>query len=239
MLSSLRFGSFLAYSPHGRSPAELASQAVCRQIKRDGYLEKGRRYEPAIPFAIRRLRECLTMEPGEPGRQLSETEELAALLAPDVVLVPAPGSAPPPPRHRDALWVPRRICEALLAAGFGRAMELLLARRQAVRKSSSAGRRQRPGVQEHYDSFAVRGPAGAAPPRIVLVDDVITRGATLLAGASRLAEAFPGAAVSAFALVRTQRPIDDERGTQCFRAIVDPAAAHVTLSRYGAWRRDS
>jgi hypothetical protein len=231
LLSSLRFGAFLAYSPHGRSPAELASQAVCRQIKRDGYVSKGRRVEPVIPYAIRRLRECLWDE-------LAGTTALADLLAPDVVLVPAPGSAPPPPRQRDALWVPHRICVALLAAGFGSHMEPLLARRQAVRKSAAAGRRQRPGVLQHYESFAVRPPAGGTPARIVLVDDVITRGATLLAGASRLAAAFPAAEVSAFALVRTQRPIDYQGGRQRFRAIVDPATALVTLSRYGSWRRD-
>jgi hypothetical protein len=225
LLSSLRFGSFLAYSPHGKSPAELASQALCREIKRDGYLSKERRDDPVIPYAMRRLRECLTAE-------------LADLLAPDVVLVPAPGSAPPPPRQPDALWVPRRICEALLAAGFGSRMEPLLVRRQAVRKSASAGRRQRPDVQQHYDSFAVRLPAGDLPPRITLVDDVITRGATLLAGASRLVEAFPDATVRAFALIRTQHPVDHQPGRQLFRTIVDPTTSRVTLSRYGAWRRD-
>jgi pyrimidine operon attenuation protein/uracil phosphoribosyltransferase len=39
--------------------------------------------------------------------------------------------------------------------------------------------------------------------RLTLVDDVITRGRTLLAAAARLQEAFPCAEISAFALVRT------------------------------------
>jgi hypothetical protein len=225
LLSSLRFGSFLSYSPHGSTPAEMASQVVCREIKRDGYVRVNRRDEPILPYAIRRLRQCLTAE-------------RADLLAPDVVLVPAPGSAPLLPRQPNALWVPRRICEALLLAGFGGRMEPLLARRQAVPKSACAERRQRPGVGQHYDSFVVRLPAGDPPPRITLVDDVITRGATLLAGASRLAEAFPEAAVGAFALVRTQRPLDHQHERQRFRAIVDPAASRVTLGQYGAWRRD-
>ncbi|HEV3458113.1 MAG TPA: hypothetical protein VHG32_16220 [Thermoanaerobaculia bacterium] len=225
MLSSLPFGSFLAYSPRGTSAAELAAQTICREIKRDGYVRRESVEERIIPYAVRRLRECLT-----PG--------LADFLAADVVLVPAPGSAPLPPRQPNALWVARRICEELRAAGFGSGMEVLLLRRLAVAKSAFARRGARPGVSEHFDSFVVAPRAAGPPARITLVDDVITKGATLLAGASRLAEAFPDATVRAFALVRTQYAADRERGRQRFRAVVDPVTARVTRGRYGAWRRD-
>jgi len=225
LLSNLPFGALLSYSPHGTSAAELASASVCRAIKRDGHVRGARGEEPIIPYAVRRLRDCLTAE-------------LADLLAADVVLVPVPGSAPPPPGKRRALWVSRRICEELLRAGFALRMEPLLARRRAVPKSACAGRRERPGLQQHYDSFEVLPWLGAPPARITLVDDVITKGATLLAAASRLAEVFPDAAVRAFALVRTQNPLDQDRRRQRFRAIVDPVAAEVSLGRYGAWRRD-
>jgi adenine/guanine phosphoribosyltransferase-like PRPP-binding protein len=43
----------------------------------------------------------------------------------------------------------------------------------------------------------------AAAERIVLVDDVITKGRTLFAAAARLRDRFPGADIGAFALVRT------------------------------------
>jgi hypothetical protein len=39
--------------------------------------------------------------------------------------------------------------------------------------------------------------------RLIIVDDVITKGRTLLAAALRLHEAFPNADIRAFALVRT------------------------------------
>jgi phosphoribosylpyrophosphate synthetase len=39
--------------------------------------------------------------------------------------------------------------------------------------------------------------------RLTLVDDVVTRGRTLLAAAARLHEAFPVAEIRAFALLRT------------------------------------
>jgi orotate phosphoribosyltransferase len=42
-----------------------------------------------------------------------------------------------------------------------------------------------------------------APDRVLLVDDVITRGATLIAAAARLREAFPDVSIQAFALART------------------------------------
>ena len=225
MLSSLPFGSFLAYSPHGKSAAELAAKTICREIKRDGYVRRELGEERIIPYAVRRLRECLT-----PG--------LADLLAADVVLVPAPRSAPQLPRQPNALWVSRCICEALRAAGFGQGLEPLLLRRRAVAKSAFARRGARPGVQEHYDSFAVAPRTGEPPARSTLIDDVITRGATLLAGASRLAEAFPEATVRAFALVRTQYPSDRERDRQRFHCVVDPVTARVTRNGYGAWRRD-
>jgi len=41
------------------------------------------------------------------------------------------------------------------------------------------------------------------------VDDVITKGRTLLAAAIRVREAFPGAQVRAFALVRTMGLVPD------------------------------
>lgn len=225
MLSSLPFGSLLSYSPRGKSAEELASKIICREVKRDGYVSRVQGDEQIIHYAVRRLRQCLT-----PG--------LADLLATDVVLVPAPRSAPSLPRQPKALWVSRRLCEELLAAGFGSRMEPLLVRRQAVAKSAYAPRGARPGVQEHFDSFGVAPPSGEPPRRITLIDDVITKGATLLAGASRLAEAFPDATVRAFALIRTQYPIDNHRARQLFRAIVDPMSSQVTLSRHGAWRRD-
>ena len=41
------------------------------------------------------------------------------------------------------------------------------------------------------------------PENVVLIDDVVTKGRTLLAAATRLHEAFPGAQIRAFALLRT------------------------------------
>jgi hypothetical protein len=59
-------------------------------------------------------------------------------------------------------------------------------------------------VLAHYDALSVVPRCG--PPddvRLLLIDDVVTKGRALLAAAMRLHEAFPQARVSAFALLRT------------------------------------
>jgi adenine/guanine phosphoribosyltransferase-like PRPP-binding protein len=76
-------------------------------------------------------------------------------------------------------------------------------RRSPVRKSATALVGERPTVHQHYGSLAVRAMPQALIERIVLIDDVITRGRTLLAAAARLRGALPLADVRAFALVRT------------------------------------
>jgi hypothetical protein len=83
----------------------------------------------------------------------------------------------------------------------------ILARVSAVRKSAISAPGERPTVHQHYDSFAVQIVA-PAPIHIVLIDDVVTAGSTLLAAASRIAEAYPEASVRAFALIRTMSGVE-------------------------------
>jgi hypothetical protein len=225
LLSDLSFGSFLSYSPHGSTPEEQASVATCRAIKDDGFVQVDETQEPILAYAARRLQESLT-------------PELEQFLSPDAVLVPMPGHAPLLPRQPHVLWVPRRICEELLRVGLGARMAPFLVRQYAVPKSSWAPSRQRPSAEVHHNSLGVVPHLGDPPQEIVLVDDVITKGSTLLAGATRLSQAFPFAFISAFALVRTQNATNSGKDKQIFRAIVDPIVSRITLSKYGAWRRD-
>ena len=48
----------------------------------------------------------------------------------------------------------------------------------------------RPTAEQHYESISVQGIL-SEPEEILLVDDVVTRGVTLLGCANRLADAFP------------------------------------------------
>ena len=125
--------------------------------------------------------------------------EMLSLLDVDI-LVPAPPSAEM--KTRDAVWPARSLAEDLLAAGFGRWTAPLVTRVKAVEKLTKAGSEHRRPQAVHLPTMMVLGglPMDAPPrPRFLVVDDVITSGATVLAAATRLIEAYPRASVAAFA----------------------------------------
>ncbi len=124
--------------------------------------------------------------------------QLAGLFAPGAVLVPVPGSVP----GSAVPWVASQLAMALRDVGLAGTVWPGLQRQFAVRKSATALSGERPTVREHYESFAVMRPPGAIR-RIVLIDDVVTKGRTLLAAAARLQGQFPDADIRAFALIRT------------------------------------
>jgi hypothetical protein len=128
-----------------------------------------------------------------------DAEGPLSFLGSDVTLVPAPRRAPLLP---GSLWPGRRVCEELLRKDLGADILPCLRRAQAVDKSATAAWGQRPNAMSHYDSMEVQ-PSLLRPECIVVVDDVITKGATLIAAISRVQEAFPDADVRGFALVRT------------------------------------
>src|SRR6185295_5857834 len=87
----------------------------------------------------------------------------------------------------------------------------------------------RPKPIDHYDS--IRATKMVADRRaLCLVDDVITKGATILAAASHIQETYPGTKVTAFALVRTLGFVDD------IDQILEPAIGSVRLRGDEAFR---
>ncbi len=177
---TLPFASCFAYSPAGSGP-------VCEQgrLLRAGLKAAD---ETWLPRLIARV----WLEAAGHGHFASSLD--------GVILVPVPGSSP----VQGMPWVAERLAWCLKEVGLAAAVWPVLRRRHAVRKSAFAPAGERPSVLEHYASFAIeRARFDRCPARLTLVDDVITRGRTLLAAAGRLRQAFPGAQIRAFALLRT------------------------------------
>jgi len=102
------------------------------------------------------------------------------------------------------LWVPDRIAKALVADGVGNEVLKSLARVKPIRKASMSDASSRPMPAEQYETMGVqRIIREPSPSEIVLVDDIVTRGATFLGAANRLVEAFPSARIRGFAAMRT------------------------------------
>jgi hypothetical protein len=184
-LSEIIFGSFLAYSPRGNSPDAIKSRTLTYQIKSD----RG----GTIPRLTERLaKEIATSE---------SCSRLGKLLGLEATLVPCPRSYL---LVKGGLWPGEQIAKSLVASGLGKLVEPWLERIKAIPKSSAAEPGKRPKIQDHLSSMRVNAESTIFPPRrIVVIDDVITKGATLIAAVSLLKEKFPTADVKAFALIRT------------------------------------
>ena len=180
MLSECECYAYFVCSPRDRSRRGIRALNSCHQLKRGD--------DRIISSACRYL-----------AGHLDESD-LGAILGPGVTLVPVPGSKPL--RSRDSVWPARSLVATLVQSGLGRDWQPLLRRATEVRKSAYAPAGMRPTPAKRFDSFATI-PANPSCTAITLVDDVITRGATMLAALSRLREAWPHIPIRGFALVRT------------------------------------
>jgi len=178
-LCSVTFASCYVYSPRAHGWLAEASRRLCDRVK------------SSDPVWLPRYA-------GFVYRSSLWDRQLSALFSPDAVLVPVPGSA----CSGEGPWVASRLALALSEVGFALPIWMGLRRRYAVTKSATAPSAGRPTVYQHYDSFAAEAPANTVH-RLVLIDDVITKGRTLLAAAARLGSELPLADIRGFALIRT------------------------------------
>jgi predicted amidophosphoribosyltransferase len=182
-IRSLDFASCFVYAPSGASALSARSRSLCAMIK------------TAEPSLVPLYARCV-------ARQARRIPMLARFFQTIDVLIPIP-ACKPSREHREDL--PRRLAEALVAEGLATSVWNGLHRIRAVPKSATAPPGRRPTVRAHYDSLRVApGPDLPDHEHLLLVDDVVTKGRTLLAAAIRLHEAFPGVRISAFALMRTR-----------------------------------
>lgn len=200
LLSSLKFGAFLTYAPKKEE-----HKGFIQMVKQDKVLPNS-----GITICERIAKEV--------KQKLSSNKNFSSFFGNDVSLVPVPKSSLMKP---GMLWVSKRLAEEFSKLNMGNILDCL-ERKTQVTKSSFSDPKNRPKPIDHYNSIIVKNGL-EEPKEILLIDDIITRGATLLGCASRLKEAFPNASIKAFVAVQSISNIKN------FKKIEDPYVGYITL----------
>jgi hypothetical protein len=205
LLSEITFGSFLSYTPHPKTPEGIDAQEWMRRLKGDKRI--GAAANPTSDIIAARLHARIHEMP------------FRDLFVGDVVLVPMPRSGLMKP---GTLWVPLRLARAMVKQGLGSSVEEMLVRVSGVPKAATADPKNRPTIANHYASLRV-DPRLEAPESILIIDDVVTTGSSLLAAANRLRESFPKSTIHGFVAMRTQSDPSD------FARLLDPVMGTIEL----------
>lgn len=216
------FASFLVYSPQGKTDSARRSRQVVSALKENKIFDvmsaTGEIVRLPIAEAVaQRIAEQVAVFPATDG-----LAEMLTVFAGDATLVPVPRSSLMKP---GTLWPAQCLTKALVGVGFATRDEALLERVLPVRKAALAAAKDRPPSSEHYKSMRCAA-TGLEPRVFVLVDDVVTRGAQLLAAAGVLRDGWPNATVRAFAAVRTMSGAEEV-------TIVSPCVGSIT------WNNDN
>jgi pyrimidine operon attenuation protein/uracil phosphoribosyltransferase len=181
VLRKLAYGSCYVYCPQGRGAISERSRVLCTLLKSR---------DPAFIYHYA----------ARVAEEVRERNVLQGFFDAAALLIPVPGCAP---RSARGIWVAEHLARALFVAGLGAGVWAGLRRDTAVCKSATAVGGKRPTVAAHYASFGLLAAPEQVPVSILLVDDVVTKGRTLLAAATRVREAFPETPIRAFTLLRT------------------------------------
>jgi hypothetical protein len=206
-LTELEFGSLLTYSPRGVSDSARKAREVMLDIKYDRYV-----WSEGQPIPISRYISELV-------RKQIGSLAFAHFFNDDPILVPVPNSSL---MKAHTLWVPHRLATALFENGFGIRVANMLKRKIALPRAATSPPQDRPKAARHCQSLEIQEIL-SLPKHILLIDDVVTQGATLLGAANKLNKAYPGVDIQAFSAMRTISNSND------FEDLLDPCAGRITL----------
>jgi hypothetical protein len=148
-------------------------------------------------------------------------------LTSSTVLVPVPSSSL---KRKGSLSVPDALAAELVRAGLASRVAQLLRRIEAIPKSAYSAPINRSKAVRHFETLAVQTSLSSMP-EILLVDDVVTTGATMLGSANRLRASYPDVPIRGFAAMRAMS------GPLRFRSVNDPVIGTISLQLSGWCQR--
>lgn len=213
-IERIEVGSLLSYSPHGFGKRAEYSRDVMSAIKNDQYVQVDRKRMQMSEYVAKLV--------GQERRNLP----FSHIFDGNPILVPTPSSSLKKP---DSLWPASRIAVSL-SKELGNEVARCLVRIKPLPKSATSAAADRSTAAQHFESLEVQKVLNH-PKSILLVDDVVTRGATLLGAANRLVQGYPEAHFAAFTALRTVSNPSD------FNSWKDPVREVITLQPNGGTLR--
>lgn len=187
--TTIQYASLLAYVPYKRwcnvdhSPERLDALKMGKAYM---VALKNNNFQPDGPVPIH---DSIAL-------WCAERDPFPGFFSPETILVPVPGSTLTKPHTP---WVPRSLAEAMEKQKLGTCVPCL---RRAIPIQKSSHSVTRPDPDKHYQTMSAKCML-EEPKSIMLVDDVVARGATFLGATRRVTELHPNADIRAFAAMGT------------------------------------
>tara|TARA_R110002111_G_scaffold244674_1_gene306919 strand:+ start:2142 stop:2801 length:660 start_codon:yes stop_codon:yes gene_type:complete len=209
----MRFASLLSYNTRDRTstPELQNARQLMEKIKQDKIHRDGLPISSQISSFVKRYID-------------DEMFGFDSIFHSNPVIVPIPGSGI---TSTNSFWGPSRIARSLVECGVGSESAHLLKRFRAVPKSAFSRPGERPDIDTHMRSLTISERL-VAPARIVLVDDVITRGTTMAACCKKISQFYDNSEVVGFAAMRAMTP-----GYSDFLKPLDPVHGKISLNSQG------
>lgn len=215
-VSNIEFGSLYTYCPRNNNGTKS------EEIKKSKNIMIHLKNEYSVGNTSKFMSEYVS----EKIKNNIETLPFKNFFGKNVDLVPVPKSSL---MKKGSLWVPEKIAKALAKQGLGN-LYPCLERVQSVSKSSYSKSSERPKAIDHFNTIKFV-PQIHQPKEIILIDDVITRGSTMIGCANVLRKQFPNVSVKGFAVIRTISQPEN------FNAINESCVGNIALRANGETQR--
>ncbi|RLI78631.1 hypothetical protein DRP04_09895 [Archaeoglobales archaeon] len=198
MIEKLEFCSIFSYCPRDESDEGLLAIKLKNCIKNDEIIKiKRTTFKEGRKVTIEEV--PTSQYAAEVLKRLVNERYFSDFFQKDTILIPVPRATP---IKKDQLWPSFQIAKAMENEGLG-VVRPILVRTKPVPKSSLVPPKQRPKPKDHYESMGINKVVKLDSQKLLLVDDVVTRGHTFMGAAWRLKREFSNVEIKAFAAMRT------------------------------------